>query len=92
MSSKYQLRKDPTRGDAPAGARDRSEMDWVKPVETAVSPAPPQGLGSVSRKLEDLLIREAHLKLGRAALAPALEEAEAMLKEVTAARPALLSF
>lgn len=93
MSSKYQLRTDPARGDAPAGAAGRSEMDWdqsVKPGSTP--PIPPRATGSVSRKLEDLLIREAHLKLGRDALGPALAAQEITLKEVIDAKPALLSF
>jgi hypothetical protein len=62
--------------------------------------APPQGMvptdGSpramISRKLEDLLIREAHLRMSRAELVPALVAQEAVEKTVVEARPRWLSF
>lgn len=91
VSSPYKLRQNP---DALMGAgADRNEAEW-DPTAAPPPPTPvaPRDRSTVSRKLEDLLIREAHLKLSRGDLAPALAEQEAALQEVVAARPALLSF
>ena len=49
-------------------------------------------MSELSRKLQDLLIREAHLRLTREALAPFFAEKEAELRQVESARPTLLSF
>jgi len=46
----------------------------------------------LTRNLEDLLIREAHLRMSRAILAPALGEHEAAKKKILKARPMLLIF
>lgn len=92
MASKYQLRKAHAQGDAPTTARGRGEMDLGQTPAPATSPAVQQEIGSVSRRLEDLLVREAHLKLGREVLAPALLEHEAELKTIIEGRPTLLSF
>ena len=46
----------------------------------------------ISRNLEDLLIREAHLRMSLAELAPAFAEQEVAEKEIRKARPMLLLF
>ena len=93
MSSKYQLRQDPGRPGGDPAARDRGEMSWTDPVAQApVAASAESTLSGVSPKLQDLLIREAHLKLGRAALAPALAAQQAALQEVIEAKPALFAF
>ncbi|MEY2878397.1 MAG: hypothetical protein RLZZ15_777 [Verrucomicrobiota bacterium] len=93
MSSKYQLRSDPARGGV-GPVRDRGELDWTDPATAAAAPAAAvaPAMSGVSPKLQDLLIREAHLRLSRAALAPAMAAQEVALQEVIAAKPGMFSF
>ncbi|MEI6861571.1 MAG: hypothetical protein WCL04_04900 [Verrucomicrobiota bacterium] len=49
-------------------------------------------MSDIPRELQDLLVREAHLRLGREQLVPVLAEKEAELKTVQGAKPAMLLF
>ncbi len=49
-------------------------------------------MSALPRELQDLLVREAHLRLGREQLAPILAEKEAELKTVQGNKPAMLLF
>ena len=49
-------------------------------------------MSPISLKLQELLIREAHLRLSREQLVPVLADKEAELKLVTGSRPVMLSF
>lgn len=82
---------DPTAGAQPSarGTRTPFPLGRTAPVPAA---APPPERSTISRKLEDLLIREAHLKLSRAELTPVLAEQEAELQRIVATKPALLAF
>ena len=68
----------------------RSPFPSAPPLAMAPTDAAPRAM--ISRKLEDLLIREAHLRLIRAELVPALGVQEAAEKKVVEARPRWLSF
>jgi hypothetical protein len=68
----------------------RSPFPSAQPPADAAAEAP--GRSTISRKLEDLLIREAHLRLSRAELTPALAEMEAEVEKFVKSRPTLLSF
>jgi hypothetical protein len=67
----------------------RTPFPSAQPAVEASPEAP--GRSTISRKLEDLLIREAHLRLSRAELTPALTEQEAEVERIVKARPTLLS-
>ena len=62
----------------------RSPFPSAPPVAMAPTGAPRRAM--ISRKLEDLLIREAHLRLSRAELVPALVAQEAAEQKVVEAR------
>ncbi len=49
-------------------------------------------MSAIPRELQDLLVREAHLRMGRAQLAPILAEKEAELLALLTAKPKLFSF
>ncbi len=103
----YKLRPNAPNAEAAAAASDRNDLDWTpgpvvvqattrvtrSPFPSAQPPADAApGRSTISRKLEDLLIREAHLRLSRAELTPALAEMDAEVEKIVKARPTLLSF
>jgi hypothetical protein len=83
---------DPTAGAQPAPRGTRTPFPLGRTKAPFATPPPAEERSTISRKLEDLLIREAHLTLSRSQLAPALAEQEAALREVVDAKPALLAF
>ncbi len=68
----------------------RAPFPSTPPMAMVPTDAPPRSI--ITRKLEDLLIREAHLRLSRAELVPALVEQEAAVIKVVEARSIMLSF
>jgi len=83
---------DPTVGAQPSGRGTRTPFPLGRTKAPFAAPPPAEERSTISRKLEDLLIREAHLQLSRSQLAPALAEQEAALRAVVDAKPALLAF
>ncbi len=83
---------DPVLGAQPSARGTRTPFPLARTTPPFAAPPPAAERSTISRKLEDLLIREAHLRLSRAQLAPALAEQEAVLRQVAEAKPALLAF